>query len=540
VHDENASALGGVAPHAGLFGTAPELARFAQMLLWKGVYDGKRIVSREAVETFTRRAGIPAGSSRALGWDTPSPHGSSAGTLFSPDSFGHTGFTGTSLWIDPQRDLFVILLSNRVHPTRDNRKISAVRPALADAVVRALAADELAASAPAAPAPVARPVLAGLDRIAAAEAGSELAGKRLGLLAHAASVTLEGHGALAVLRARGFDVVRLFSPEHGLRGQAAAGETVASGVDEASGLPLVSLYGETKRAPSAEDLAGLDALVVDLQDAGVRFYTYESTILYCLEAAAAAGIELVVLDRPNPLGGERVEGPVAAPREVLAESVFTRAPGPLVGGLTLGELARLENARLATPAKLTVIAMDGWKRAMTWRDTGRPWIPPSPNLRSAEAAMAYPGTCLLEGTNVSEGRGSETPFLRFGAPWLEASPLPVEVPGFRLVADRFTPRASPAATAPKFDGLEVQGFRVEVTDPARAAPYRLGVALLAGLSRRPGFEWLRDGAALTRLVGTPKLLAALRAGRPVDEIVAGDAADHAAWRVARQPFLLYE
>ena len=181
---------------------------------------------------------------------------------------------------------------------------------------------------------------------------------------------------------------------------------------------------------------------------------------------------------------------------------LNRAPGPLVHGLTLGEMARLGNARLARPAKLTVIAMDGWKRSMTWRDTGRPWIPPSPNLRSAEAAMAYPGTCLLEGTNVSEGRGSETPFLRFGAPWLGASPLAVDVPGFRLVAERFTPRASPAAPAPKFDGVEVQGFRVEVTDP-RAATHRLGVALLAGLSRRARLRVAPRRSVAHPLVGTP-------------------------------------
>ena len=536
VHDENAFALGGIAPHAGLFGTAPDLARFAQMLLWKGVYDGKRIVSRGSVESFTRRVGLPAGSSRALGWDTPSAHGSSAGSLFSPESFGHTGFTGTSLWVDPQRDLFVVLLTNRVHPTRENRKIGAVRAAVADAVVRALA-DGATATAAVRPAPW--PVLVGLDRVAAGVAGSELAGKRLGLVAHAAAVSLEGHPALAVLRARGLDVVRLFSPEHGLHGQAAAGEKVASGVDEASGLPLVSLYGE-KTKPAATDLAGLDALVVDLQDAGVRFYTYESTLVGCLEAAADAGIELVVLDRPNPLNGDRVEGPVAAPRDVVPESFLNRAPGPLVHGLTLGDLARVVNAHLAKPAKLTVIAMDGWKRTMTWKDTGRRWLDPSPNLRSPEAALAYPGVALLEGSNASEGRGTESPFLLVGSPALAGATLALDTPGFRLVPRRFTPRASAAAPQPKLEGVELPGYAVEVVDPKFAQPYRLGVALLADLLHRPGFELLRDGAALTRLLGTPKLLADLRAGRTVDEILASDVADQAAWRETRQPYLLYE
>jgi hypothetical protein len=229
--DENAFSLGGVAPHAGLFATAPDLARFAQMLLNGGILDGRRIVSRETVDLFTRRAGIP-GFDRALGWDTKSAEGSSAGTLFSPRSFGHTGFTGTSIWIDPERQLYVILLTNRVYPTRENNLIREARPAVADAVVRALA--EPAAS------PLVR---VGLERIAAGETAA-LEGKRLGLIVHGASVTSEGRHAVEVLRERRLNVVRLFSPEHGLRGQAAAGESVESDRDPESGLPMVSLYGE--------------------------------------------------------------------------------------------------------------------------------------------------------------------------------------------------------------------------------------------------------------------------------------------------------
>ncbi|HVS02579.1 MAG TPA: glycoside hydrolase family 3 N-terminal domain-containing protein, partial [Thermoanaerobaculia bacterium] len=271
VHDENAFALGGVAPHAGLFATAGDLARFAQMVLWGGVYDHHRLASRETVERFARLAGVP-GSSRALGWDTKSPQGSSAGELFAPRSFGHTGFTGTSLWIDPERELFVVLLTNRVHPTRDNALIREARPAVHDAVVRALAGQPA--------------VEVGLERLALG-ARPGLLGKRLGLLAHAASVTADGRHAFDVLRGEGLDVVRLFSPEHGWRGAAAAGETVPSGREEGSGLPLVSLYGE-RRKPTPEELAGLDALVVDLQGGGVRFYTYVSTLLLALEAAAEA------------------------------------------------------------------------------------------------------------------------------------------------------------------------------------------------------------------------------------------------------------
>lgn len=521
VHDENARALGGVAPHAGLFSTAPELAKFAQMMLWKGVYDHHRIVSRAAVEAFTRRHAFPGGESRALGWDTWSEEGSSAGVLFSPGSFGHTGFTGTSIWIDPARDLFVVLLTNRVHPTRENRQIAEARPTIHDAVVRALAA------AP----PVVR---VGLDRLADGEVAAlaAVAGKRLGLLSHGASLTRDGRNAIEVLREGGADVVRLFSPEHGLAGQGAAGEAIPDGVEAASGLPVISLYGD-RRKPSPGDLAGLDALVFDLQDAGVRFYTYSSTLLLCLEAAAEAGIELIVLDRPNPLGGERVAGPERAAVEQVPLSLLSMAPGPLVHGLTLGEMARFANARRPRPARLTVVEMSGWRRTMTWRDTGRRWIPPSPNLRSASAALVYPGVALLEGTNVSEGRGTEAPFLLFGAPWLDPSRARVDLPGFRLSPTRFTPRGTPAAPEPKYRDLECRGFRIEVTDPALADPWRLGVELLAQLARQPGFAWLREGQAMTTLLGTPALIGGHF--RPeLFEPAAG------AWREARRAALLYD
>ena len=530
VHDENAFALGGVAPHAGLFSTAGDLARYAQMILWRGVYDHHRVVRRATVEQFTRRAGLVPGSSRALGWDTKSPSGSSAGTLFSADAFGHTGFTGTSLWIDPDRELFVILLTNHVHPQRGNKLIREARSTIADAVVRALRQPS------ATPGRRHAAVATGLERLAAGEV--TLAGKRVGLIAHAASVTREGRHAIDVLRDRGVEVARVFAPEHGLRGQAAAGERVASAVDEQTGLPVVSLYGE-RRSPASAELRDLDALVVDLQDAGVRFYTYSSTLILALEAAAEAGIELVVLDRPNPLGGERVAGPRSAAREVVPASLLNMAPGPLVHGLTLGEMARHVNARRAPPARLTVIEMTGWQRAMTWRDTGRAWVPPSPNLRTPEAALVYPGVALLESTNLSEGRGTDAPFLLFGAPWLDPEPVRVEVPGFRLGPAGFTPRASPAAPQPKHQDVECRGFRVEVVDPRLADPFRLGVTLLAELAGQPGFEWLRDGAALTTLVGSPNLLEMLRAGEPVERILADDEAALARWREERRPALLY-
>ena len=521
VHDENAHAMGGVAPHAGLFSTAADVARFLQMILNGGVFEHRRIVSRPIVKEWTKRAGIPE-SDRATGWDTKSATKSSAGNLFSPNSFGHLGYTGTSMWVDPERQLFVVLLTNRVHPTRENNLIRQVRPATADAVVRALEAPR---------------VQVGLERIHSGDL-YELEGKRLGLVVHAASVTTEGRHAIDVLRDRDLDVVRLFSPEHGLRGRAAAGEKVDSGLDPASGLPVVSLYGEQRRPPP-ETLEDLDTLVFDLQGAGVRFYTYVSTLIHCLEAAAEAGIEFVVLDRPNPLGGDRIEGPLSAPRDVVPASFVNLAPGPLVHGLTLGEMARLVNSQLDKPARLTVVPMIGWLRQMTWADTARPWVSPSPNLRSSDAALAYPGVALLEATNLSEGRGTEDPFLLFGAPWLEPASLEVSAPGFSLEATTFVPVASPAAPAPKLEGRQCRGHRVRVTDPGAAQPYTLGISLLHALLESTDFEWLQDGEVLTRLLGTPGVLEELRSGASVEEILAADREDHEDWRRARRSSLLY-
>ncbi len=377
----------------------------------------------------------------------------------------------------------------------------------------------------------------GLERVAAEE-GAPLRGRRVGLLAHAVSLTADGRHAVDVLRGAGVDVVRLFGPEHGLRGRAAAGEKVAGGFDAESGLPLVSLYGE-KTKPTAEDLRGLDALVVDLQDAGVRFYTYASTMLLALGAAADAGLEVVVLDRPNPLGGERVEGPLRDP--AMPESLVAMAPGPLVHGLTLGEMAMVANSRRASPGRVRVVTMRGWSRGLTWADTGRPWVSPSPNLRSADAAMAYPGTCLLEATNASEGRGTEAPFLLIGAPWMDADRVAREAatPGFAFEPATFTPSASPAAPEPKLAGRRCRGLRVKVADRAAAQPWTLGLRLLVALRRHREFEWVRGGAWLDSLSGTKSVRAALERGETADAVVASEAPAIERWRAERKASLMY-
>ncbi|MCB1008017.1 MAG: DUF1343 domain-containing protein [Acidobacteria bacterium] len=379
----------------------------------------------------------------------------------------------------------------------------------------------------------------GLDRVAAGEV-KELEGKKLGLIVHAASVTLDGRSAVAVFRERGLDLVRLYGPEHGRRSVAAAGEAVADEVDRESGLPVISLYPGGPDRPSAEDFAGLDAVVFDLQDAGVRFYTYAALMLRCLDAAAEGGVELVVLDRPNPLGGRRMSGPFRGPDGEVRPSLVNLLPGPLIHGLTMGEMARWANERKERPARLSVVPMRGWRREMTWADTGRTWVPPSPNLRSADAALAYPGIALLEASNVSEGRGTVAPFLRFGAPWIDPAAARIEAPGFRLTPARFTPEASPAAPEPKYLGEPCEGFEVEVVDRRAADPFGLGVATILALRADPRFEWRRGGEALDWLVGTTALRRKLESARSLEEVVALDGERRAEWRRDIAPLLLYD
>ncbi len=386
--------------------------------------------------------------------------------------------------------------------------------------------------------PVAQPseptVRVGLERVEV-DLGRPLRGQRVGLIAHAASVTWDGRHALDVLRGAGVDVRRVFAPEHGWRGEAAAGEAIESGLHPI-GVPVVSLYG-SKRRPTAMDLEDLDVLVFDLQDGGVRFYTYVSTMILSLQAASETGLAFVVLDRPNPLGGRLVEGPTR--REGVAPGFLNLAPGPLVHGLTAGEMARLAVRELRLELRLEVVPLVGWRPEMTWRDTGRPWPTPSPNLRSAEAAFAYPGVALLEATNVSEGRGTDATFLLLGAPWLDAEALSrrLDAPGFAFSATTFVPRSLDWAPTPKYQGERCTGIRVHVVDAARASPFRLGLELLHALSQYPDFEL--DTARLGRLLGTSSAGAALEGGLGPTQIISSLRPQIEAFHHERASILLY-
>lgn len=383
-------------------------------------------------------------------------------------------------------------------------------------------------------------VLTGLDRVVWA-GGAPLLSKRVGLLVHAASLTADGRHAIDALGASGVRLVRLFGAEHGFRGLAAAGEKVDDAIDAKSGLPVISLYGK-KSKPLPEDLEGLDAFVVDMQDAGVRFYTFAATMMHCLDACAAAGVPMIILDRPNPIGGVRVEGPVSGPVGEVPASLVNMTPGPLVHGLTLAEIARVVNASRELKAKLSAVELEGWSREMSFKDTGLPWVNPSPNLRSPEACLAYPGTCLIEGTTATEGRGTDAPFLKIGAPWLKSEEMAraVRVPGFECEPTTFTPRSSSATPVPKHLDVPCQGLLVRVRDAAKAEPYRLGLTLLIEMKRRhPEFAWRGDGSGFDRLVGTRSVRTAIDRGDSVDAIVAADAPAVAEFRRLRAPSLLY-
>ncbi len=542
VHDPTARRMGGVAGHAGLFSTAGDLAVFCRMVLGGGAVGPVRILSPLSVRKMTSPATPPGFPQvRGLGWDIDSAYSSNRGELFPVGSFGHTGFTGTSLWIDPATETFVVFLSNRLHPDGkgDVTPLRArVATVVAAAIAGPLAAPERALTwtgrdfGPATPAPrrPATPVLAGIDALRAQEFGP-LRGRKVGLLTNQTGRARDGTPTIDLLAgAEGVRLVALFSPEHGLRGVLDA--RVPSGRDERTGLPVFSLYSETRR-PTAEMLAGLDTLMVDLQDIGTRFYTYMTTMAYAMEEAAKRGVKVVILDRPNPIGGVQIEGPVLD-RERLGFTGYF--PMPIRHGLTLGELARLFNAENRIGADLTVVPLEGWRRDQWFDETGLAWVNPSPNMRTLTAALLYPGLGAIEGTNVSVGRGTDTPFEQIGAPWIDGVRLAAELngrglPGVRFYPVSFTPQSSPYANQ------TCQGVFLVVTDRERIRPVRVGLEIAAALHRLYGARFDLEAAAA--LFGSAADLARVRRGDDPADIAAGWAAGEAAWRTLTAKYRLY-
>jgi uncharacterized protein YbbC (DUF1343 family)/CubicO group peptidase (beta-lactamase class C family) len=515
VHDPTARNMGGVAGHAGLFSTADDLARFCQMMLNGGELDGVRLFGPLTVAKFTEPQTPPDQPIlRGLGWDIDSPHSGNRGELFPIGSYGHTGFTGTSLWIDPLTQTYVILLANSVHPN--------LRPALTP--VRAKVATIVAANVGLR---AQRVILTGYNETLAGTGerrqvgrnGATLtgldvleglkfaafAGKRVGLITNHTGVDRQGRRNIDAMRQAGVNIAAIFSPEHGFLGKEDR-PGIQDTTDPATGIKVFSLYGATDR-PTPAMLQGVDVLVFDIQDAGVHFYTYESTMAYAMEAAAKAGVPYYVLDRPNPITGTRIEGPMldAANRS----NVGYMAGEPVRHGMTMGELAKMFNAENKIGANLTVVPMQDWQRGDWFDATGLAWIDPSPNMRSLTAAMLYPGVALLEySKNLSVGRGTDAPFEQMGADFIGGRELAAllnqrEIPGVRVYATSFTPTES------VFKGVKVEGVRFVITNRELLDATRLGLELAVGIQKLyPGKV---DFSRAKRLVGSDDAIRRMQA-----------------------------
>jgi uncharacterized protein YbbC (DUF1343 family)/CubicO group peptidase (beta-lactamase class C family) len=520
VHDPRAYALGGVAGHAGLFSTADDLAIYARMLLRHGTVDGHRLLAPATVRTMTTPHPVPGGL-RAFGWDVDTSYSKNRGDLFPRDrGFGHTGFTGTSLWVDPDSDTAVIFLSNRVHPdgkgnvTRLRRQVATI----------------VAAAAGYRPAAGRTECLTGID-VLVRDGFAPLRGRRVGLVTNHSGRDRDGHSTIDLLHhADGVTLVALFSPEHGLRGT--ANEKVADGRDEQTGLPVYSLYGSRQR-PTADTLRGIDTLVYDIQDAGCRFYTYSTTLGYVVEAAAEHKLKVVVLDRPNPIGGLAVEGPVRDPGR---ESFVSYHTVPVRHGLTVGELARLYNAERRLGADLEVVRLEGWRRGDFYDRTNLAWVNPSPNLRSLTQELLYPGIGLLETTNVSVGRGTDRPFEWVGAPWLDGRRLAAALRDEGLPGVRFVPlRLTPASSVHR--GKECGGVQLIVDDWSAFRPVRTGLALACTLRGLYPDAWQVD--RFDELLVHKATWEGVKRGAPWRELERTWQADLERFRERRRAYLLY-
>jgi SSS family transporter len=570
VHDPSTRRMGGVAGHAGVFSTAGDVALFAQALL-------DRLAGRESkfplqratlklmtqaeqpstavggATVFTADGKTATGVAvRGFGWDINSAFSRPRGEIFPIGSFGHTGFTGTSLWMDPKSDTFVVILANAVHP-RGRPPISPLRGEVATAAAEALRLyDKRDLSA------ADLKTLTGIDvlevtqfaalREAALRHNNHL---RLGLLTNQTGLDRQGRRTIDILlhSIPEVELKRLFSPEHGILGVKDTTK-VGNDVDPSTQLPVLGLYGAKpeQRRPSPESLKDLDAVVIDLQDVGVRFYTYETVVGYFLEAAAQAHIEIILLDRPNPIGGAAVQGPVS---DAGAESYNNYMPMPVRNGLTLGELALYFNSERLLPsatspnilapirAQLTVVPMQNWKRSEFFDETGLPWTNPSPNLRSLVAAVLYPGLGMTEMTNISVGRGSDKPYEHIGAPYINAPDLAAYLTARKIPGISFAPTNFAVAEDSNHypsHGKTIPGIAFTVTDRNAFNSPEFGIELLSALHHLyPEFA-LAKAAYLVTNVDTMRALTNEEDPR---KIAAGWEADLSAFEHRRQSYLLY-
>ena len=524
VHDPTARRMGGVAGHAGLFTTAADVAKFCKAMLRGGLLKPETMALVRAVQTP-----ITIFERRGLGFDLDSKFSRPRGKPgFALGSFGHTGFTGTALWIDPQTDSFYVLMTSRLHPAGKGG-VRDLYERLGTRVARVVKArPEQPAFFPRAEGEIPT-VLNGID-VLKREKFAALKGLRIGLITNHTGIDNQRVPTIDLLaQAPGVKLKKLFSPEHGIRGELDQ-EKIKDSVDAKTGLPVFSLYGET-RVPKPEHLADLDALVFDIQDIGCRFYTYISTLKGCLEAVAKAGKTLIVLDRVNPIRGDRVEG-----MSEVVESKFTACHNiPVRHGMTAGELAQMFNTEAALKAKLKVIPLQGWQRGHWLDETGLPWQNPSPNMRGLNAALLYPGIGLLEFA-ISVGRGTDTPFEVVGAPFLDDRRFAFELNQLGLAGVRFLPvRFTPTASV--FKDQPCGGVRMVITDRDQLRPVDLGLAMAHLLHELHPKEL--DMTKLGTLINHAATMAAIKADKPWTNTAEAWQASAAAFAERRKAFLLY-
>ncbi len=523
VHDPRARLLKGVAGHAGLFSTADDLALYANMILNP---DNSKGLSHASIRTMTQARAVPNGW-RTFSWDCDTAFSSNRGELFPKGStFGHTGFTGTSIWFDPASQTAVIFLSNRVHP-EGKGDATPVRNKVATIVASALDGK---------PPTTSKQVLPGIE-ILKRENFARLKGAKVGLVTNHSGRDNSGTSTIDLLHnAPDVKLIALFSPEHGIRG--AVDAKVADSKDDKTGLPVYSLYGE-RRKPTPAQLEGIDTLVYDIQDAGCRFYTYISTLGLVMDAASEKGIKVLVLDRPNPIGGKSFYGPM---RDEGKESFVAFHNLPIRHGLTIGELAKLfllerkMSDGNALGCKLEVVAMENWNRADLFDATGLEWVYPSPNLRTLAAALLYPGIGLLEITNISVGRGTDRPFEWFGAPWLNSGQLALllnqqNLPGVRFVAVKQTPTSS------VFANKSCNGLQIFIDDWKTFEPMKTGIAVAWALRKMHPTDWKTE--KYNTLLLNKATLDAVTSGSHYSEIEKLWRRDLAAYELRRKKVLLY-
>ena len=544
VHDPTARYMGGVAGHAGVFSTAADLTKYAEMLLNLGQYNGKQIFAAATVRKFTE-PGSPADQAvlRGLGWDIDSPFSSNRGELFPIGSYGHTGYTGTSMWMDPSSKTFIIFLTNVVHPHHGN-SLSSLRSRMATRVA--------AIYAPNPPRTVEitgyteTMAAAGVHRVIARQGETQtgvdvleqemfkpLKGKRIGLITNQTGLDRAGNRNLDRMVAAKVNLTAIFSPEHGLEGVADS-EVVANATDAKTGIAVTSLYQPDKRRLTATQMQNLDGVVFDIQDIGARFYTYSCTLLYALEEAGKAHKPFYVLDRPNPITGVHVEGPIM---DKDLEAFVGCYDMPLRHGMTFGELATMANTEQHWNTELHVIKMKDWQRGDWFDATSLTWVNQSPNMRSLNAALLYPGIGMLEyNTNYSVGRGTDSPFEQIGADWIKGQQLAAAlnqrfVPGVRAYPTKFKPTSS------NFEGQEIEGVRFVITDRESFDSTRLGIELASALQTL--YPGKIDFDKCKALIGNHALIDGLKAGiEPLTLWLAVQ--DQAAKFIERRkPFLLY-